>query len=152
MNFSDIRKFTGTDKNTEMSTIYITFCLFPSITACMFLSPRACQGAFVVFVGISALSDFFFFFFFAAVNSTAINPFGPAALKKKKFFHISTRKLQSAFSFIRRFTPVAQERLLWGCAGAQDRQLWTSPCPPAYWLASALQHLPLVTGILQDFV
>lgn len=51
MNFSDIRKFTGTDKNTEMSTIYITFCLFPSITACMFLSPRACQGAFVVFVG-----------------------------------------------------------------------------------------------------
>ena len=107
-------------------------------------NPQACLGAFQPFQT--------FFFFFAAVNSTAINPFGPAALKKKKFFHISTRKLQSAFSFIRRFTPVAQERLLWGCAGAQDRQLWTSPCPPAYWLASALQHLPLVTGILQDFV
>ena len=69
----------------------------------MSLSPRACQGAFVVFVGaagtyllstsplhstglsggISALSGFFFF---AAVNSTAINTFGPAAFFIKNSF------------------------------------------------------------------
>ena len=80
-----------------MSTIYITFCLFPSIMVCVFPSPRAGREFAVFFEaacrhpslhvappqarlvgvgerGISALSDFF-----AALNNTAINTFGQAA-------------------------------------------------------------------------